>query len=312
MAPCEGEGAGVSSRHTIPMRIQVLALLACLPTSRLAAGDVPGVVRHEEIYGRKYGVALTLDVLQPPNPNGYGIVAVISGGFFSSHEAINPSFMREILDRGYTVFAVVHGSQPTFTIPEITEDMQRSVRWIRANAFRHGVKPDKLGAFGGSAGGHLSLTLGTRGKPGDPAGKDPVERESSAVQAVACFFPPTDFENWAEPGDTQVGVGKVGRTFHAAFGPRSETLETRLALGPEISPIHFVTQSMPPTLILHGDADKLVPIHQARIFAKKCEEVGAPVKLVVKPGADHGWPGMDKDLAQFADWFDEHLRGIKR
>ncbi len=292
------------------MRTLALALLTSLLTLAAVADEVSGVTRTEVIYGRKFGTALTLDVMQPEHPNGYGVIGVISGGFMSGHDGVSPAFVKGILDRGYTVFAVVHGSQPKFTIPEITEDMHRSVRWIRSNAAKYGVNPDHLGVFGGSAGGHLSLTLGTQGKAGDPAAKDPIDRESSAVQAVACFFPPTDFENWGAPGDTQVGVGKVGRQFHAAFGPRSETLEERLKLGPEISPIHFVTKAMPPTLIIHGDSDKLVPLYQARIFVKKCEEVGAPVKLVVRPGADHGWAGMDKDLLVFADWYDEHLRGI--
>ena len=287
--------------------MSAVASVACVH-----AADLPGVRRTERIYGRKFGTALTLDVVQPPNTNGFGVVAVISGGFFSSHDGINPSYMREILGRGYTVFAVVHGSQPKFTIPEITEDMHRAVRWIRTHAAEHGVNPGKLGVFGGSAGGHLSLTLATQGGPGDPKAKDPVDRESSAVQAVACFFPPTDFENWSRPGDTQVGVGKVGRAFHPAFGPRSEVLEERLKLGPEISPIHGLKSSTPPTLILHGDKDGLVPLYQAEVYKRKADAVGAVVRLDVKPGADHGWPNMEKDLGTFADWFDVHLRGLAK
>lgn len=69
---------------------------------------------------------------------------------------------------------------------------------------------------------------------------------------------------------------------------------------------------MAPTLIVHGDADPLVPIYQAQLFEKKCEEAGALFKLVVKPGSGHGWAGLEKDVALFADWFDEHLRGLKK
>lgn len=299
----------------LPFSLRPLAFACALafatpPFTR--AADLPGVQRTEVIYGRKFGTALTLDVLRPPQTNGYAVIAVISGGFFSSHDGINPAYMKEILDRGYTVFAVVHGSQPKFTIPEITQDMHRSVRWIRTHAADYGVHPDKFGVFGGSAGGHLSLTLGTQGTEGDPKAKDPVDRASSAVQAVACFFPPTDFENWSRPGDTQVGIGKVGRAFHPAFGPRSENLEERLKLGPEISPINFLTASAPPTLIIHGDKDGLVPLYQAEIYKKKADAVGALVRVDVRPGADHGWAKMEKDLAIFADWFDVHLRGLKK
>ncbi len=265
---------------------------------------------EDVIYGRKFGTALTLDVFQPENQNGCGILFMISGGFSSSHDAINPGFYRVLLDRGYTVFAVVHGSQPKFTIPEIEQDIHRAVRFVRYNAAKYGVKPDKLGITGASAGGHLSLTMGTQGGPGDSSAQDPIDRESSAVQAVACFFPPTDFLNWGKPGEDGVGFGPTAQ-FKPAFGPRSDTPEGRQALGKEISPINFVTANMPPTLVIHGDADKLVPVYQAEIFKNRCLEAHAPFKLMVREGKDHGWKEMGDDMRIFADWFDEHLRGLK-
>jgi acetyl esterase/lipase len=285
----------------------IALLIALIATgTNLWAADYK---RTEDIvYGRKFGTALTLDVIQPEKPNGAGIIFMVSGGFFSSHEAINPGYYKPLLDHGYTIFAVVHGSQPRFTIPEIIDDVQRAARFIHLNAAKWGVDPDKLGVTGGSAGGHLSLTLGTRGGPGKATAKDPVDRASSAVAAVACFFPPTDFANWGAPGDDGVGVGTLAN-FKPAFGPRSDTAEGRQALSKDISPIHFVHSNMPPTLITHGDADKLVPIYQAQIFEKRALEFGNNVKVIVKPGKDHGWVGMDKDLEVFAEWFDEHLLG---
>ena len=289
-------------------RLLFAFVLVVLP---LRAEDALVSKRTEVIYGRKFGTALTLDVIQPVKPNGYGVCWMISGGFFSSHDGINPDFVRPLLARGYTVFAVVHGSQPKFAIPEITEDIHRAIRFVRHNAASYGVTPDKLGIFGSSAGGHLSLTMGTQGRPGPADAKDAVDRESSTVQAVAAFFPPTDFLNWDAPGDDNVGVGRVGSQFKAAFGPRSDTPESRQMLGREISPINFVTAQMTPTLILHGTADKLVPYRQAEIFVAKCKEVGAPVKLVPREDKDHGWPEMNKDLELFADWYDTNLRGMK-
>lgn len=283
----------------------IYAILWCCSWATQAAESL---TRTEVIYGRKFGTALTLDVLQPANTNGYGVCAMISGGFYSSHEAIQVGFFKELLDRGYTVFAVVHGSQPRYQIPEIYGDIHRAIRFVRANAANYSVRPDRLGILGASAGGNLSLTLGTQGKPGDPAAKDPIDRESSAVQAVACFFPPTDFMNWSSPGDNQTGIGPVGRQFYGAFGSRSDKPETRDVLGREISPLYFVTSAMPPTLIIHGEVDKLVPIYQAEIFAQRAAQVGATCRVIRKPGADHGWPGMEKDVAAFADWFDVHLR----
>ena len=265
---------------------------------------------EDVIYGRKFGTALTLDVFQPRLTNGVGIVFMVSGGWFSSHEAINGVFFKPLLKRGYTVFAVVHGSQPKFVVTEIVEDIHRSLRFIRHNAVQYGVAPDKLGIMGASAGGHLSLTMGPQGGPGDATAKDPIDRESSAVQCVACLFPPTDFLNYGQPGEDAVGVG-VLKSFKPAFGPRSDTEEGRQKLGREISPIYFVHSNMPPMLIIHGDADKLVPIYQAQMFVERCQSVGSTAKLVVREGKGHGWPDFSKDMELCADWFDQYLRGLK-
>ena len=295
-------------------KILLLGLLCQLASFAPASwSQTPVTFKRTEdvIYGRKFGTALTLDVFQPEKPNGAAIIFAVSGGFFSSHEAINVKTYQPFLDRGYTVFAVVHGSQPKFQIPEITQDMHRAVRFIRHNAAKYGLDPNRLGVTGGSAGGHLSLTLGTQGAAGKPDAKDPIDRESSAVQCVACFFPPTDFLNYGEPGEDAVGVG-ILKDFKPAFGPRSDTPEERQKFGKEISPVYFVSSNTPPTFVIHGDADKLVPIQQAETFVKRCQEAGATARLMVKPGQGHGWKNMNDDLPTLADWFDQHLRGIKR
>ena len=284
-----------------------VALLAAIALHAQQPADFKRT--EDVIYGRKFGTALTLDVIQPAKPNGVGIVWMVSGGWFSNHEGVNPGSYQPLLARGYTVFAVVHGSQPKFTVTEIEPDIHRAVRFIRHNAAQYGVDPARLGITGGSAGGHLSLTMGTQGTKGNPQAKDPVDRESSEVQCVACFFPPTDFLNYGREGEDAVGVG-VLKDFKPAFGPRADTEEGRQKLGREISPIYFVHSNMPPMLIMHGDADKLVPIYQAQRFVQRCEEVHSTAKLIVREGKVHGWPEMGKDLEIFADWFDQYLRGI--
>src|SRR5262245_35161037 len=129
----------------------IMAVLGSSGNVLLAADD-PAFTRKEDVvYGRKFGVALTMDVFTPKEyANGAGLIFVVSGGWFSAHEAIRPPFVTEFLGRGYTVFAVVHGSQPKFTIPEILEDMNRAVRFIRFNAKQYEVDPDRIGIFGAS------------------------------------------------------------------------------------------------------------------------------------------------------------------
>ena len=155
-----------------------------------------------------------------------------------------------------------------------------------------------------------AFTEAVKGGKGKADAKDPIDRESSEIQAVACFFPPTDFLNYGGPGEDAVGVGTL-KGFKSGFGPRSDTVEGRQELGREISPIYFIQSNTPPILIVHGDADKLVPIYQAEQFVKRCQEAGVKAKLVVREGKAHGWAGIEKDLPLFADWFDEQLRGMK-
>ena len=142
---------------------------------------------RDVIYQKSEGVALTMDVFQPANPNGAAIVKIVSGGWKSSHSQLNEQFAKPYIDHGYTVFAVVHGSQPRYKVREIMDFMHRAVRYIRLNSERWGIDPQKIGVTGSSAGGHLSLILATKGGVGDPNAKDPVDRASSAVQAAAVF-----------------------------------------------------------------------------------------------------------------------------
>src|SRR5262249_479520 len=139
-----------------------LAPMPLSPTARAPAAEPSFTRQQDVIYGRKFGTALTMDVFTPKeNANGAGVVWVVSGGWFSAHELINQELpfspINELVKRGYTVFAVVHGSQPKFTIPEVLEDMHRAVRFIRHHAPEYKIDPDRIGITGGSAGGHLSL-----------------------------------------------------------------------------------------------------------------------------------------------------------
>ena len=292
--------------RTALLRLFLMGALALAGTLRLTAAE--NYTRTEDvIYGRKFGVALTMDVFRPEKPNRAAVLFMVSGGFFSAKEAINVNMYRSFLDRGYTVFAIVHGSQPKFIIPEITQDIHRAVRFIRHNAATYRVDPNKFGICGASAGGHLSLTMGTQGKAGAADAKDPVDRDSSAVQAVACFFPPTDFLDYGAGGVDAVGVGILA-AYKPAFGPRSDTEESRKKYGKEISPFYFLSSNTPPTLIIHGDADKLVPYQQAEIFVTKAKELGVKAELVRREGKEHGWSNMEADIELLAKWFDENLK----
>jgi acetyl esterase/lipase len=268
--------------------------------------------RHtpDVVYARRSGTALTIDVFQPRSPNGAGVLLMVSGSWKSSYDAINPVVFAPLLRRGYTVFAVTHGSQPKFSVPEIAEDILRSVRFVRHHAREYGVDPGRLGITGGSSGGHLSLVVGTTGAPGQPDAKDPVDRESSAVQAVACFYPVTDLLNLGKSTEN-LNDGGPPKSFRKSFGPQAETIEGWKVVGGALSPIDHISSNMPPTFIIHGGADTLVPLDQSERFVERARQAGREVKLLVRPGKKHGWPTMILDIRLFADWFDEHLHASR-
>src|SRR5262245_6353333 len=117
-----------------------LTLVALIVVRAPAAEPTPERER-DVIYGRKFGMCLTMDVVHPKEKNGAAVIIVASGGWVSNHDTLERLgvYNSEFLKRGYTVFGVVHGSQPKYTVNECVEDMQRSVRFIRHNAKRFGI-----------------------------------------------------------------------------------------------------------------------------------------------------------------------------
>ena len=294
----------------------------CAAQPATTTTTAPSFSRQQDVvYSRSYGTALTLDVFTPnTKPNGAGVVFVVSGGWISSHDLIGTPFFGAFIEpltrRGYTVFAVCHGCQPKFQIPEIVEMLNRSVRFVRYHAKDYDVDPQRLGITGGSAGGHLSLMQGLAPKAPKADAPDPVDRVSAQVQAVGCFFPPTDFLNYGEANHN--AIDDVLKPFMGAFDFHELDAKTHKlepitdrkrieALEKEISPAYFVSKDDPPTLIIHGDADKLVPIQQAHLVIDKLKELNVPAELVVKPGAGHGWGDIKPDMEKIADWFDKYL-----
>lgn len=257
-------------------------------------------------YGQRHGHELSYDVVQPENPNGLGVALMVSGSWKSGTNSFRPWMTAPLLRRGYTVLAVYHVSQPEATVAEIFEDVSRAVRHIRHHAQDHGIDAKRLGVTGGSAGGHLSLLLATRGGPGPANTSDPVDRESCAVQAVAIFYPVTDLLNLGDSTEN-LHDGGPPKSFVKAFRPQPSGPTNWVDIGKPLSPIFHLHPQTPPTLIYHGDADTLVPLDQSQRYQARAREIGRTVELVVHPGGKHGWLTMLWDIHHFADWFDQHL-----
>jgi acetyl esterase/lipase len=270
---------------------------------------------EDVVYGHKDGMALTLDVLTPAEgAKGIGVILVSSGGWRSAKSDVpgaddgrrnREHWVQGLLQGGYTVFVARHGSAPRYFVPEMVEDIRRSVRFVRCNAERFDVDPDHLGITSGSSGGHLSLMVATTGDDGEPDAKDPVLRAGSRVQACVAWFPPTDLVNWGKPqGYQEIEQGRPG-FFADIFGKISD-LESQLR---SISPIDQVTVDDPPLLLIHGDKDKTVPLQQSEVMQTCYQEAELPVELIVHPGGGHSWwPGIMDDYAAVTSWLDRYLK----
>jgi acetyl esterase/lipase len=274
-----------------------LALLIAAPATLAfgqdAARVLPVEIDPDVVYGHKMGMALTFDVLRPAKANGAGVLFMVSGGWFSRWAP--PETLAERLDdllaSGFTVFAVRHGSSPLFKVPDAVDDVRRATRHIRANADEWDVDPERLGVFGASAGGHLSLMLGTTGDAGDPTSQDPVLRESSRVAAVVAYFPPVDLSGITGPND------------------RFPALDFDASLAPSVSPIFHVSADDVPSLMIHGDKDDLVPLRHSERIVEAFKSHGVTTDLIVIAGAGHGFEGEHRDTASEAmvGWFEKHL-----
>ena len=277
----------------------LMALLGLLLVGPVATLAQPVSVTPDVVYGHKLGLALTFDVFTPANATGAAVLNVVSTGWRSEwrpHQASQRQY-QPLLDRGFTVFAVRHGSSPKFVIPEIVLDLRRAVRYIRFNAGSLGVDPDRLGVWGMSAGGHLSLMLGTASDGGDPSAEDPVLRVGDRVAAVVAYYPPVDLRPPARRDNPEITI------------ERFPALDYDLSQAPVYSPILHVSADDPPTLLIHGDADGLVVVANSHEMYAALQAHGVESKVLIIPGADHGFRGEDAVLATAAmvDWFVQQL-----
>ncbi len=258
-------------------------------------------ITADVVYGHKDGLAMTFDVFTPrEGANGAAVLFVVSGAWYSQWsppEQMRP-FTAPLTTRGFTVFTVRHGSRPKYSLPEAVADVRRSVRYIRANADRFKIDANRLGVYGVSAGGHLSLMLGTTADDGKSDDKDLVLRTSDRVQAVVAFVAPTDLTVMVKESPNRL----------PAYD-RLPSLNLEMAEAQAISPLLHVSPEDAPTLLLAGAKDDLVPIDQNRSLQKAFDEQKVANKYVEYPDAGHGFGPKDLELAvgEMVGWFEQHL-----
>ncbi len=282
--------------------LRFLVGAALVLASSLASATAAGPkILADVVYGHKDGMALTFDVVEPEKPNGAGVLFIQSGGWYSNWtepKNLLPA-CQAFLNKGMTVFIVRHGSAPKYAVPDAVDDVRRSVRFIRMHAKDWGVDPERLGVFGGSAGGHLTLMLATTADDGDPAAKDPVLKESDRIAAAVALFPPTDLRGWVnDPPEVikKIPALKPPLTFEAAKEA-------------DVSPLLHVTSKTAPVLLIHGDKDQLVPISHSKNMIEALKKANVPSDLIVIEGAGHGFTPKQNQIVGPAmlKWFEKFL-----
>jgi acetyl esterase/lipase len=268
-------------------------------------------VERNIVYGMYSGLALLMDLYRPSQPNGYGIIH-ISGSGWSAPLGLDARSLKEsphveiealpLVEAGYTVCSINHRATPRFPYPAALEDAQRAVRFIRHHAGTFGIDPARIGAIGGSSGGHLVSLLGVLDGLGDPDDDSPVNRHSASVQCVVARAAPTALT--ALPGRV-ASAFFLGASITPTTAPGS--IEYRRAV--DASPVTHVTPHTAPFFLIHGDADETVPISQSEVMVEALQKAGVPVKFRRVPGGVHG-PGLLKDpevAAEIRAWFDEQF-----
>jgi acetyl esterase/lipase len=211
--------------------------------------------------------------------------------------------------KGYAVASINYRLSGHAIFPAQIEDCKAAIRWLRANAKKYNLNPDRIGAWGASAGGHLVALLGTTAGVKDLEGKGGNSEQSSRVQAVVDFFGPTDFLQM----DEHAARGSFPK-HNSPTSPESKLIGGAIQKNAEkvklANPVAYVKKDAPPFFIAHGEKDPLVPCHQSELLHEALKKAKVEVTLQKIPGAGHGGKEFHTNKMQAAieAFFDKHLK----
>ena len=303
-------------RLILRLFLMTLFIISCSSTNHKDR-DKQVKFKIDVIYGHSHGMAMTFDVIQPVKPNGAGVILTNSGGWKSPNDTyklldsgqyrlasneelyalemwpiLNPKLL---VDNGYTVFEVRHGSGTKFDMPELVQHVRRAIRFIKHHAKDYGVDSNRIGLWGGSASGHLSLLIGSSPEIGLKGAKADWEKADSSVTAIATFASPTDLSLFVKDNPE---MKKYFRVLHL-----TEEQYTKF------SPISYVSSEDPPTLIMHGNTDDIIPIKHGEMIFDALQEAGVASDYIEFDNTSHiptleqSKRGVDEALK----WFDKYL-----
>ncbi len=289
----------------------VLALLLATNVPFAAAQKQPAPLKIPDsvvfepnlVYASPDGVELQLDLARPKTGDGPfpAILCIHGGGFRAGNRQGYDGLCLRFAEQGYVAVTASYRLAPKHQFPAAVHDVKAAVRWLRANAKKYNIDPDRIGVTGGSAGGHLAQFLAVTAdvKQFEGAGGNPDQ--SSRVACVVNVYGPSDFTK------------SYGKSVDAAevlplwLGGNLEKEKRKHIVA---SPLNWVTPSAAPTLCIHGTEDKYVAHEQAVWMIDRLKAAGVEAELLTLPGAGHGFRGADAetaDRAMFA-FFAKHLK----
>lgn len=224
-----------------------------------------------------------LDLYVPESSRKLPLVIRVHGGAWRTGDKANAPL--EYLKEGYAVASINYRLSQHATFPAQIEDCKAAIRWLRAHAEKYNLNPDRFGVWGTSAGAHLVALLGTTG---DTTCFDVGEylNESSAVQAVADFYGPTDFLQMDDH------LPEEAATHNLPESPESVLVGGQITKMKDAvkraNPITYVSSKDSPFLIVHGDSDLTVPHHQSELLDAALKKANIPVQFYTVKGAGHG------------------------
>ena len=229
------------------------------------------------------GKPLLMDILRPQNPSATPRPAVLflHGGGWENGDKEDHTVAALLASNGFVAATINYRLSGEATFPAAVEDSKCAVRYLRAHAARYGIDPDRIGAMGSSAGGHLAMLTGCADEKAGLEGSGGWQDVSSRVKAVVSYFGPSDFT----VGEMGVETASVDLVQKFLGG----TSEGKPELYRRASPITYVSPNAPPLLLIHGDRDNVVPIEQSERMLRAYREAGRNAKMIRVEGAGHGF-----------------------
>jgi acetyl esterase/lipase len=249
------------------------------------------------------------------------IIYLHGGGWRAKSKAECPQEM--ITDRGYILACINYRLSNVALFPAQIQDVKNAVRWLRKNSAKYNIDPDKIGVFGSSAGGHLSLLLGTSSGAKELNEDDRSSSISDAVRVVGDWFGPTDFTKFKPTFSGSAITPEIQKKYRkqlwyyytvAAIELLGGSIAEKKALAQLANPINYIDKNDAPTIVIHGKLDRVVPISQSEIMVQALQAKNVPVEFIVIDNMEHSFAGENgerfnpKLIDLTINFFDRYLK----